>query len=103
MPGKLEADNLGLHRWIWQVVTGYSLELVTTPHQASLPKLLRFAANLSNMLAENIHELEQMSAIQESQPASQSVHQSYILGSQEEWVTVTSREPKTSQPANGQV
>ena len=47
---------------------GYSLELIATPHQARLPKPLRFTANLSNMVTENIHELQQMSAIQKVNP-----------------------------------
>jgi hypothetical protein len=47
---------------------GYSLELIANPRQDSPPKPIMFAANLSRMISDKIHELELKWAIQKVDP-----------------------------------
>ena len=54
--------------WIWQVVKGYPLELIATPQQDRPPRPIEFAGDLSKVILEEIHELEQKSAVQKVTP-----------------------------------
>ena len=50
------------------MVSGYSLELIAIPHQASLPKPVRFTTNLEVMVMDSIHDLEQKAAVKSVKP-----------------------------------